>query len=239
MTDRINKFGQPIGLPVDTWQPAKLPEAVTLTGHYCQLQPLDSQRHEQDLCQALQCETGGESLWTYMFSGPFTSRQHFHEYIRAAANSRDPFHFAVIDNATGKATGSLSLMRIDTANGVAEAGHVMFSPQLQRTPLSTEAQYLLMRYAFDTLGYRRYEWKCDSLNTPSRNAALRLGFRFEGIFRQAMVYKGRNRDTAWFSVTDEEWPGLRSAFTQWLSADNFDSAGQQRYPLRYFRSGTL
>jgi RimJ/RimL family protein N-acetyltransferase len=137
----------------------------------------------------------------------------------------------VVDQATGNAVGTLSLMRIDPAHGAIEVGNVTFSPLMKRTPVSTEAQYLLMKFVFDALGYRRYEWKCDALNAPSRQAALRLGFSFEGIFRQAVIYKGRSRDTAWFSIIDSEWPARRAAFERWLAADNFDASGQQRSKL--------
>lgn len=142
----------------------------------------------------------------------------------------------MIDRATNRAVGTLALMRIDPANGVIEVGSVTFSPLLKRTPASTEAQYLLMKYAFDTLGYRRYEWKCDDLNAPSRKAAVRLGFRYEGTFRQAIVYKGRNRDTAWYSIVDGEWPAVAAAFEAWLSPDNFDTQGSQRQSLTAIRA---
>ena len=156
-------------------------------------------------------------------------------YAQGAAQSTDPRHFAVVDRTTGKAVGTLALMRIDPTHGVIEVGNVMFSPLLQQTPASTEAQFLLMAYVFDTLGYRRYEWKCDSLNAPSQRTAARLGFQFEGIFRQAVVYKGRNRDTAWFSIIDTEWPLLREAFEAWLSDDNQDAEGRQRRSLTQMR----
>lgn len=167
--------------------------------------------------------------------GPFETAQGYREYCERAAASEDPLHFAVIARASGRAVGTLALMRIDPPNGVAEVGHVTFSPLLKRTPVSTEAQFLLMRRVFDELGYRRYEWKCDSLNAPSRQAALRLGFQFEGIFRQAVVYKGRSRDTAWFSIIDGEWPARRAAFEQWLAPENFDAQGRQRARLQALR----
>ncbi|MHA7279778.1 GNAT family N-acetyltransferase [Arthrobacter sp. MDT2-2] len=150
----------------------------------------------------------------------------------AAAKSRDPRHYAVIDSATGRALGTLSLMRHDPANGVIEVGPVVFSHALQRTPISREAQFLLMRHVFDDLGYRRYEWKCDSLNEPSLKAAERLGFTYEGTFRHAVVHKGRNRDTTWFALTDHDWPPVRDAFQKWLDPANFDADGRQRVPLR-------
>jgi RimJ/RimL family protein N-acetyltransferase len=163
--------------------------------------------------------------------GPFDNAEDYRRYAEGAASSIDPQHYAVIDRKTSKAAGTLALMRIDPKQGVIEVGSIMFSPLLQQTPTSTEAQFLLMTYVFDELGYRRYEWKCDSLNAPSRKTAERLGFKFEGIFRQAIVYKGRNRDTAWYSIIDEEWPQLKRAFQTWLSAQNFDEQGQQRKSL--------
>jgi len=163
--------------------------------------------------------------------GPFDNAEDYRRYAEEAARSADPRHFAIIDRKTGKPVGTLALMRIDPKQGVIEVGHVMFSPLLQQTPMSTEAQFLLMAYVFDGLGYRRYEWKCDSLNAPSRRTAERLGFKFEGIFRQAIVYKGRNRDTAWYSIIDREWPQLKWAFQTWLSAQNFDEQGEQRKSL--------
>lgn len=173
--------------------------------------------------------------WTYLSVGPFNTEVDFMQYIAGAEKSADPFHFAVVDNVSGQALGTLSLMRIDPANGSIEVGFVVFSPLLQRTALATEAQFLLMKYAFETLGYRRYEWKCDSLNGPSRRAALRLGFRFEGVFRQMGIYKGRTRDTAWFSITDGEWPLVKSAFERWLAADNMPH-GEQRAGLAAIRA---
>nr|WP_239091628.1 GNAT family protein [Streptomyces sp. SID14478] len=173
--------------------------------------------------------------WTYLPVGPFERAEDYRRWAEGAARSADPLHYAVIDRATGRAVGTMALMRHDPANGVVEVGNVMFSPLLQRTPISTEAQYLLMAYAFDKLGYRRYEWKCDSLNAPSRKAAARLGLTFEGVFRQAVVYKGRSRDTAWYSVVDGEWPALREAFRAWLAPENFREDGQQRRSLADLR----
>ncbi len=238
MKERVNQFGQPVGQLMADWQPPAVPAPVNLTGQYCSLHPLNAQ-HATDLYQAFHSVADSDSLWTYLASGPFDNFQDFSAFITRAALSQDPLHFAVIDNQTARAVGTLSLMRIDAGNGVTEVGHVMFSPQLQRTPLSTEAQFLLMQHVFETLGYRRYEWKCDRLNAPSQAAALRLGFSFEGIFRQAVVYKGRSRDTAWFSIIDNEWPRLSAAFIQWLSPDNFDTQSRQRYPLSHFQSSIL
>ncbi len=232
MTLRTNEFGPPIGPAMSGWTPRQQPAGVTLTGRFCQLEPVDLARHAADLFAAY---SGAPQGWTYMAAGPFASEADFRAHAEAIAASTDPRHYAVTDLKTGKAVGTLSLMRIDPNNGVIEVGNVMFSPLLQRTPLSTEAQYLLMAYAFDALGYRRYEWKCDALNAPSRRTAGRLGFTFEGIFRQAVIYKGRSRDTAWFSIIDKEWPQLKTAFEAWLDNGNFHADGSQKQPLQALR----
>lgn len=231
----MNEYGQPIGEPVPGWSARPVPEAVTLEGTYCRLEPLDAGRHAADLYAAYHAASDVRD-WTYLAVGPFERPEDYRRHAEAAAQSTDPRHYAVIDRKTGKAVGSLALMRIEPAHGVIEVGHVTFSPLLKQTPLSTEAQFLLMRYVFDTLGYRRYEWKCDSLNAPSRKTAVRLGFQFEGIFRQAIVYKGRNRDTAWHSIIDKEWPLLKQAFEAWLAPANFDDAGRQRQSLTEVRA---
>lgn len=231
----LNDFSQPVGPALAHWTPRPRPQRVVLAGRYCRLEPLDAERHAADLYTAYaQAEDGRD--WTYMGSGPFADAQAYARYAQAAAASEDPLHFAVIDLASDQAVGTLSLMRIDAANGVVEVGHVAFSPRLQRTPVSTEAQFLLMRHVFDDLGYRRYEWKCHSLNAPSRRTALRLGFQFEGVFRQAVVVKGRSRDTAWFAIIDGDWPALRLAFEAWLAPTNFDAAGAQRRTLAELRA---
>lgn len=235
---RLNEYGQPIGEPVPGWSPRPLPGEVTLKGAYCRLEPLDADRHTADLHAAYRSGPDQRD-WTYMFAGPFDDPQTFRRYVEDAAASGDPRHYAVINLADGTAVGTLSLMRQDPAHGVIEVGNVMFSPVMKGSPISTEAQFLTMSYIFDDLGYRRYEWKCDSLNAPSRKAADRLGFVFEGIFRQAIVYKGRNRDTAWYSIVDTEWPAIRRGFEAWLSPGNFDERGAQRRPLAELRAATL
>lgn len=233
-----NAYGQPIGLPVPDWTARPRPERVTLDGRYCRLEPLDAERHAADLYAAYAATPDGRD-WTYMSAGPFEDAASYLSYAHKVAASADPMHYTVIDQATGRALGTLALMRIDPANGVIEVGFVAFSRALQRTPISTEAQYLLMKYVFDTLGYRRYEWKCDDLNTPSRTTAARLGFQYEGTFRQAVVYKGRNRDTAWFAMTDRDWPALAAAFEAWLAPDNFDEHGAQRRSLAAIRAKSV
>lgn len=238
MTTMTNEYGQPIGAPLPDWTPRPLPTAETLEGAYCRLERLSAERHADDLFAAYRTAPDGRD-WTYLFIGPFDDPQVFRRYIETAALSADPRHYAVIDKKTGKAVGTLSLMRIEPNYGVIEVGAVVFSPLLKRTPISTEAQFLLMAYAFDELGYRRYEWKCDSLNAPSRAAAERLGFKFEGVFRQAVVYKGRSRDTAWFSILDKEWPALKQAFNAWLAAENFDEQGRQRASLSDLQKRSL
>nr|WP_023842686.1 GNAT family protein [Burkholderia sp. M701]BAO19144.1 GCN5-related N-acetyltransferase [Burkholderia sp. M701] len=227
MEQRRNAYGQPIGVPVPAWQGARVPGREPLTGRYCRIEPVDVERHAADLFDAYSSAADGRD-WTYLAVGPFDSLAAYREHLTRIAASKDPLHYAVIDLATGKPVGTLSLMRIDLANGVIEVGHVTYSPRLKRTRIATDAMFLLMREVFDQLGYRRFEWKCDSLNEPSRSAALRYGFTFEGIFRQAVVTREqRNRDTAWHSIIDSEWPALRECYTQWLDAENFDAHGQQ------------
>ena len=198
------------------------------------LEPVDPARHANDLFLASE---GAPALWDYLAYGPFENQRVFTEWLKERAASDDPLFYAVIDRASRQARGMASLMRIVPEHGVIEIGHIWFAPALQRTRQATEAIYLLARHAFDDLGYRRFEWKCDALNLPSRRAAERFGFVFEGVFRQHMVVKGRNRDTAWFSIVDGEWPGVRAAFEAWLSPDNFDDEGQQRRSLSEIRDG--
>lgn len=231
-----NDFGQPVGEPLPGWTPRPAPTPVTLTGRRVRIEPLDPSRHATDLAAAYRAAPD-DSMWTYLGYGPFADDDAYRAHVEAAAASADPLHLTVVHLTTGRAVGTFALMRHDAANGVVEVGHVVFSPLLARTPASTEAQYLLMAHVFDDLGFRRYEWKCDALNAPSRTAAERLGFRFEGVFRQALVVKGRNRDTAWFSILDTEWPALRTAYEEWASDDNLDEAGRQRRSLADLRAG--
>jgi RimJ/RimL family protein N-acetyltransferase len=234
MSQHYNEFGQPIGAPLPDWSPRPFPPRTPIEGHFCRLEPLDPDRHALELFEAYSEDAQGRN-WTYLPHGPYPSFGPYREYLIAAALRDDPLVHAIVDRASGRAVGVASLMRIDTAAGVIEVGGINYSPRLQRRPAATEAMYLLMRRVFDELKYRRYEWKCDALNVPSRAAAIRLGFRYEGLFRQATVYKGRNRDTAWFSIIDSEWPLLRRAFECWLDPANFDGAGRQRQTLQSFR----
>ena len=230
---QLNQFGQLIGDALPDWQPRPYPQRVVLEGQYCRLEPLSLQ-HADALFAAHQ-QAADTRNWTWLLREPEGSVEEYRQWIAGVESLQDPLHFAVIDIRTQQPVGSLALMRIDPNHGVMEVGHVHFSPLLSRTPASTEAQWLLMRYAFETLGYRRYEWKCNSFNEPSRRAALRLGFQFEGRFRQALVIKGHNRDTDWFSIIDGEWPALDRAFQTWLAADNFTADGKQRQSLEAFR----
>lgn len=227
-----NEYQQPVGNVLPGWQPCPRPERVVLEGRYCRLEPL-TRVHSAGLWDAWNTAKDDRG-WTYLSIGPFEGAQQFSDFIETASHSNDPLHYAVVDTQSGKALGTLSLMRIDPANGVVEVGFVMYTPLLQRTVQATEAHYLLMKYAFG-LGYRRYEWKCDSLNGPSRHAAIRLGFRYEGLFRQAIVYKQRTRDTAWFSILDSEWPVIQQAFETWLSAENMPD-GIQKQGLSQIRA---
>jgi RimJ/RimL family protein N-acetyltransferase len=216
------------------WKPAGVPQRVPLEGESVRLEPVDPSRHGAQLFTAAQ---GADELWDYLAYGPFETRASFDAWLAERAASSDPLFYAVMDRSTGQARGMAAYMRMAPQDGVIEIGHIWFGPALQRTRQATEAIYLLSRHAFDDLGNRRLEWKCDSLNAPSRRAAERFGFLYEGVFRQHMVIKDRNRDTAWFSITDGEWPSRRAAFEAWLSPDNFDSASRQRRSLADLRQG--
>ncbi len=229
-TSNAEEPRQPIGPEVDS-HPAERPQRVTLKGRYVTLAPLDTHKHVVSLYDGSNGELPRERVWTYLGDGPYATLQDFRASVDAKARSEDPLFFAVVDQATGRALGHQTLMRIDPANRVIEVGNVMYTPALQRTAGATEAQYLFASYVFDTLGYRRYEWKCNALNAPSRRAAERLGFTFEGVFRQHMIVKGRSRDTAWFSLLDSEWPARKLAFERWLRRENFDADGRQKESL--------
>lgn len=234
MSRHVNSLGQPVGFPLPAWQPRQPPPRAPMIGRYCRIEPADPARHAAELFAA-NGEDKDARNWTYLPYGPFERLADYCARLEEACRSDDPLVHAIIDGASGRAVGVASYMRIEPAVGVIEVGGINYSPLLQRKPGATEAMYLMMRRVFDELGYRRYEWKCDSLNAPSRAAAERLGFRFEGIFRQATVYKQRNRDTCWFSILDREWPALKRAFERWLAPENFDGAGKQRRRLSELR----
>lgn len=229
MQHEMNHLGQPVGMPVPDWNPPALPSRETMQGHFCRLEPLDPDRHGHELFEANRLDVEGRN-WTYLPYGPFDNFDDFKAWLLASAASSDPLFFAILDQATQKAVGIGSYLRIDPRHGSIEVGHLNFSPLLQRKPAATEAMYLMMQRAFG-LGYRRYEWKCNALNWPSRRAAQRLGLSYEGIFRHAAVYKGRNRDTAWYAAIDEDWPALQSVFLRWLNPSSFDEGGAQRISL--------
>jgi RimJ/RimL family protein N-acetyltransferase len=210
--------------------PAKLPERITIAGRYVTLVPLNAGAHGDALWEATRGEEN-DALWLFLFEGPFRERSGFDAALKSMEASQDPLYYAIIDSSTGKATGRASFLRIEPKHRVIEVGAILYTPLLQRTRGATEAMYLMMRYAFETLGNRRYEWKCNALNEPSRRAALRLGFTFEGVFRQHMIVKGENRDTAWFSILDKEWPGVKEAFEKWLAPENFTAEGVQKRSL--------
>lgn len=224
-----NHLGQPVGFAVVDWHPPPPPSPATIDGRYCRLERFEPQIHAEALHAANALDADGR-MWTYLPYGPFESLASYRGWADEVARGGDPLFFAIVDRTTGRAAGVASYLRIDLRHGTIEVGHLAYSPLLQRTPAATEAMYLMMKHAFD-LGYRRYEWKCHALNRPSRVAAQRLGFSFEGVFRQAAVVKGRNRDTAWYAVLNTEWPALKGAFATWLAPANFDEQGLQRLPL--------
>ena len=221
--------GLPIG-PVVSVTPARRPERKVLDGQYCRLEPFDADRHTDGLFAA---STPGDApnRFQYLFEDAPTSVASLHEWMQSMSQSEDPLFFAVIDKATGRIGGRQTLMRIAPAAQGIEIGNIYWGPDIAGTRVATEANFLFARYIFDELGYRRYEWKCNALNAPSRAAALRFGFQFEGLFRRALVVKGRSRDTTWYSMISEEWPALRQAYERWLAPDNFDNQGQQKTRL--------
>lgn len=235
---RVNEYGQPIGPDVVGWTPRPLPPLTPMVGRYTRIEPLDVDRHAADLYAAFSSADDGRD-WTYMYTGPYPSFDGFVEWARGAATSTDQVHVAIVDLTSGTAVGSASYLRMDPTHGAIEVGNIAYSPALQRSALATEAMFLMMQRVFDELGYRRYEWKCDHLNARSRAAAIRYGYTFEGIFRQAVVYKGRSRDTAWFAIIDREWPALREAYQQWLDPANFDADGNQRVRLSDLTAAAL
>ena len=209
---------------------ARYPEHRTFHGRVVRLEPLDPVVHGNSLYEGTHGE-GRDVVWRYLFEGPFAERAAFDRYLQEAADSEDPLFFAIVNNASGLAVGWAAFLRYEPRHRVIEVGHILYTPELQRTIGATEAMYLMAQYVFEDLSCRRYEWKCNALNEPSRRAAGRFGFTFEGIFRQHMIVKGRNRDTAWYSMLDTEWPSIKANFERWLAPDNFDANGAQKMRL--------
>jgi len=234
MNNPLNEWGLPIGQGVPGWRPRPPPPATPMLGQYCRLAPLVAEDHGPALWRFL-CEPSHPRHWTYMPYDLPADAAASQTWIGSLAGSRDPMFHAVMDLEARGAVGLAAFMRIDCANGVIEVGHLNYGPVLQRTCAGTEAIYLMMRRAFDELGFRRLEWKCDSLNAPSRRAAERLGFTFEGVFRSALVRNGRNRDTAWYAIIDRDWPAIKAAIEAWLEPRNFDAQGRQISPLSALR----
>jgi RimJ/RimL family protein N-acetyltransferase len=216
------------------WTPRPRPERRPHEGRTVHLEPLDPARHGDELYEA-GSGPAADDLWRYLWDGPYRDRASFEAWLTKAAATDDPLFFAIRDRASGRVEGRFAFLRIDAANGAVETGHILYSPRLARTAAATEALYLQARHVFDDLGYRRFEWKCDNANERSKRAALRYGFTFEGVFRQHMIVKGRNRDTAWFAMLDRDWPAQRAAFERWLAPDNFDADGRQRASLAALR----
>jgi len=223
---------RPVGPVVDPLPPGVKPDMRPLHGLWVMLEPVSAERHAKDLYASFAGSDPEGHVWTYMPYGPWTSFEQFEGWLREREASRDPWFYAFIRRDTGKPVGMGSFMRCDAPNGAIEIGHIWMSPALQQTREATEAIFLMIRHCFDELGVRRLEWKCDALNAPSRKAALRFGFTFEGIFRQHLIVKGRNRDTAWFAIIDKDWPRVRAGFERWLRPENFDEKGRQKAKLQ-------
>ena len=230
---KINELGQLIGDALPNFKPGDLPKLERLEGQYVIVECLSKDKHGSDLYEVYGPDSPAD-MWTYLFQNPVQSQEEWSALLDQMLAAQDRFHYAIVDKESGKALGTFALMRINRGSRVMEVGSVTYSPQLKRTRLATEAQYLLARYVFEELEYRRYEWKCDALNQPSRYAAERLGFIYEGTFRQAVVYKGRNRDTDWLAMIDKDWPAVKIRLEKWLSPDNFDENGQQIKSLSDF-----
>ena len=227
---RRNDLGQPIGPAVADWTGARAPSRTSIEGVSCRLEPLEVMRHAQALYDACAEDREGR-LFTYLPYGPFESVENYAAWMRGMCADPDLQPFAIVEAGDGRPVGVASYLRAAPAAGSIEVGHLCYAPALQRTRAATEAMFRMMARAFEEWGYRRYEWKCDALNGPSRAAATRLGFRYEGTFRSHLVTKGRNRDTAWYSIVAGEWPALRRAFEAWLAPGNFDGSGRQRQTL--------
>jgi len=230
MSELLNEFGQPLGRSVEGWAGASEPNRESIEGRRCRLETLNADKHAAGLHAAYSESPDGRS-WTYLPYGPFDSEEAYTEFVRGILTLTDTYFFTIIDSTSGAPMGVASYLRVTASMGTIEVGHLSYAPVLQQTPTSTEAMYLMMKRVFDEWGYRRYEWKCHSLNAPSCAAAKRLGFRFDGLFRNHVVAKGRNRDTAWYSITIEEWPAIREAMESWLEPANFDESGRQKTRL--------
>jgi len=221
-----NKLNQKIGFQIKSWTPSVYPGRTKIKGKYCEVVPLDISKHAKQLYASFSMHKD-DSSWTYLSSEPFHEFKEFHDWLKSDCSGKDPIYYTIIDSKNTEAVGLASHLRIEPAIGVIEIGNIHFSSKLQKTIMGTESMYLMMKRVFEEWGYRRYEWKCDNYNERSKNAAKRLGFTFEGIFRQATIYKNRNRDTAWFSIIDKEWATLKKKFEKWLLPSNFDSNGVQ------------
>jgi RimJ/RimL family protein N-acetyltransferase len=221
-----------VGTVVDPLPPGKSPDLRPLHGRWTRLDPVSAVKHGDSLFASFHGVEGEADIWTYLPYGPFPEKEAFVEWLKQREAARDPWFYAFVDRKSGNVRGIGAFMRLDQINGVIEIGHIWFTPQLQRSREATEIIFLMMRHAFDDLGVRRLEWKCDSLNAGSRRAAERFGFTFEGIFRQHVIVKGRNRDTAWYAMLDSEWPQARAAFERWMREDNFDPEGRQKAKLQ-------
>lgn len=226
------KMERPVGAKVDPLPPGSKPDMRPIHGRWMWLEHVSAAKHAKDLYESFAGHDPHGHVWTYLAYGPWESFEQFESWLKEREASRDPWFYAFINRETGKATGMGSFMRCDAANGVIEIGHIWMSPALQQTREATEAIFLMIRHCFDDLGVRRLEWKCDSLNEPSRKAALRFGFEYEGIFRQHFIVKGRNRDTAWYAMLDKDWHRVRAAFEKWLDPGNFDAQARQKAKLQ-------
>ncbi len=234
MPERTNDLGQPIGAALPGWTPRPAPPRTTMTGRWCRVEPLDPDLHGAELFRAFTADRDGR-IWTYLPYGPFLTLRDFQAWMAKTCLGDDPLFHAIVEQDSDKALGVASYLRVQPAVGVIEVGHINLSPALQQTRAATEAMVLMMARVFEELGYRRYEWKCDALNATSRRAAERLGFSFEGVFRQATIYKQRNRDTAWYAILDQDWPAAKAAFQAWHDPANFDGEGKQKECLHSLR----
>ncbi len=228
----MTKKNRPVGPKVDPLPVGNKPDMRPIHGLWMWLEHVSATKHGAALYESFDGKDPNGDIWTYMGYGPWQSFEQFEAWLKEREASRDPWFYAFVNRATGKAVGMGAFMRCDAPNGVIEIGHIWMSPGLQQTREATETIYLMIRHCFDDLGVRRLEWKCDALNEPSRKAALRFGFQYEGIFRQHLIVKGRNRDTAWYAMLDKDWHRVRDSFETWLKPENFDAEGRQKAKLQ-------